>query len=341
METTTIGLDIAKRVFQAHGVDGAGKAVLRRKLRRAAVLAFFKKLPPCLVGIEACSTAHHWAREIRALGHEVRLMPASYVKPYVKRGKTDAADAEAICEAVTSAPTEGRSRWADDALRAGQDRRAASRADAAPDARPAGAAADHAGERLARAYGGTRHHRAPGDRARGGPGGRAGGGERGECAGPGVGPITASAIVATAQTSGFATATDPAQFHSARHFAAWIGLVPKQNSSGAKQRQGGISKQGDRTLRRLLVLGATAVIRHARTKPRAEAGWLKGLPDRRPAKLAAVAQANRTARTVWALLVRGGTYRGPTAGQAAAAQGLTRSPPAVAAADGAARAMVA
>jgi transposase len=101
MEITTIGLDIAKRVFQAHGADVTGKAVLRRKLQRAEVLTFFASLPPCLVGIEACSTAHHWAREISALGHEVRLMPASYVKPYVKRGKTDAADAEAICEAMT------------------------------------------------------------------------------------------------------------------------------------------------------------------------------------------------------------------------------------------------
>lgn len=101
MEITTIGLDIAKRVFQAHGVDASGKAVLRRKLQRSEVLAFFEGLPPCLIGIEACGTAHHWAREIKARGHEVRLMPASYVRPYVKRGKTDAADAEAICEAVT------------------------------------------------------------------------------------------------------------------------------------------------------------------------------------------------------------------------------------------------
>src|SRR5215207_9736771 len=101
MEISTIGLDIAKRVFQAHGVDAQGRAVLRRKLQRAEVLAFFEKLPRCLVGIEACGTAHHWAREIAAFGHEVKLMPASYVKPYVKRGKTDAADAEAICEAVT------------------------------------------------------------------------------------------------------------------------------------------------------------------------------------------------------------------------------------------------
>ena len=128
---------------------------------------------------------------------------------------------------------------------------------------------------------------------------------------PGIGPITASAIVATV--------TAPTQLHSARQVAAWIGLVPKQNSSGAKQRQGGISKQGDRTLRRLLVLGAVAVIRHARSKPMAEAGWLKGLLERRPAKLAAVAQANKAARIIWALLARGETYRAPNAVQAAAA----------------------
>ena len=150
---------------------------------------------------------------------------------------------------------------------------------------------------------------------------------------PGVGPITASAVVATV--------TDPTQFHSARQFAAWVGLVPKQNSKGGKHRQGGISRQGDRTLRRLLVLGAVAVIRHARSKPTAEAGWLKGLLERRPAKLAAVAQANKTARVIWALLARGETCRAPKAVQAAAAQSVTSSPPAIAAADGAARAMMA
>ena len=127
---------------------------------------------------------------------------------------------------------------------------------------------------------------------------------------PGIGPITASAIVATI--------TDPTQFHSARQFAAWIGLVPKQNSSGGKQRQGGISKQGDRTLRRLLVLGATALIRHARTKTTPEVAWLKGVLERRPARLASVAQANKTARIVWAVLTRGESYRAPAFAHAAA-----------------------
>ena len=357
MEITTIGLDIAKRVFQALGADATGKAVLRRKLQRAEVLAFFASLPPCLVGIEACSTAHHWAREIRALGHKVRLMPASYVKPYVKRGKTDSADAEAICEAVTRPSY---------ALRADQDRGAASGADAAPDTRPAGSATDHAGECAARAHGRAGHHRPARHRPRGRsrrerfwarmkpscrslPDTRSAAwlrswrhlGERvKEIEGailawhkdneasrrlatiPGIGPITASAIVATV--------TDPTQFHSARQFAAWIGLVPKQNSSGGKERQGGISKQGDRYLRRLLVLGgaakgsaclgtwngcggATAVIRHARTKVTAETAWLRGVLDRRPVRLASVAQANKTARIVWALLARGESYRAPAA----------------------------
>ena len=128
---------------------------------------------------------------------------------------------------------------------------------------------------------------------------------------PGIGPITASAIVASI--------TDPTQFRSGRHLAAWIGLVPRQNSSGGKERQGGISKQGDRTLRRLLVLGATAVIRHARTRSVPEASWLKGLLDRRHAKIVAVAQANKTARIVWALLTRGGTYRASATVQATTA----------------------
>jgi transposase len=345
MKITTIGLDIAKRVFQAHGVDEAGRAVLRRKLQRPEVLAFFSTLPPCLVGIEACGTAHHWARKIRALGHEVRLMPASYVKPYVKRGKTDAADAEAICEAVTR-PTmrfvpvktpeqqavlmlhrtrdllvrqrtmlvnalrghmaelgliapQGISRVADlVAVLLGENEEAMPVL-ARQALRGLAAELETLGERIeAVEVAILAWHK--GNEA-----------SRRLATIPGIGPITASAIVASI--------TDPTQFRSGRHLAAWIGLVPRQNSSGGKERQGGISKQGDRTLRRLLVLGATAVIRHARTRSVAEASWLRDLLERRPAKLAAVAQANKTARIVWALLVRGGTYRAPTAAQGAAA----------------------
>ena len=345
MEVTTIGLDIAKRVFQAHGVGGAGKAVLRRKLQRAEVLAFFEKLPPCLVGIEACGTAHHWAREIRALGHDVRLMPASYVKPYVKRGKTDAADAEAICEAVTRptmrfVPVKTAEQQAVLMLHRTRDLLVRQRTmlvnalrghmaelgiiASQGVARVADLVAVLMGEDTAhvpalarQALGGLAAElEALGNRVKEVEAAILAWHKDNEASRrlatiPGVGPITASAIVATV--------TDPTQFHSARQFAAWIGLVPKQNSSGGKQRQGGISKQGDRTLRRLLVLGAVAVIRHARSKPMAEAGWLKGLLERRPAKLAAVAQANKTARIIWALLVRGETYRGPTAEQAAVA----------------------
>ena len=344
MQVTTIGLDIAKRVFQAHGVDEGGRAVLRRKLQRAKVLTFFRGLSPCLVGIEACGTAHHWAREIGALGHEVRLMPASYVKTYVKRGKTDAADAEAICEAVTR-PTmrfvpiktpeqqavlmlhrtrdllvrqrtmlvnalrghmaelgiiapQGISRVTDlVAVLLGEDEKAMPML-ARQALRGLAAELETLGKRIEVIEAAilTWHK---GNEA-----------SRRLATIPGIGPITASAIVASI--------TDPTQFRTGRHLAAWIGLVPKQNSSGGKERQGGISKQGDRTLRRLLVLGATAVTRHARTKSATEATWLKGLLNRRPAKLVAVAQANKTARIVWALLTRGGIYRAPVAAQAIA-----------------------
>ncbi|MGG5823054.1 IS110 family transposase [Falsiroseomonas sp. HW251] len=335
MEITTIGLDIAKRVFQAHGVDAVGRAVLRRKLGRAEVLDFVRALPPCLVGIEACGTAHHWAREIRALGHEARLIPAAYVKPYVKRGKTDAADAEAICEAVAR-PTmrfvpvktseqqavlvlhrtrdllvrqrtavvnalrghlaefgfvapQGMSRVADLlAVLLGEDETTLP-----PLARQAlrGLAAEleALGKRVEEIEAAILVWHKESDAS------------RRLAAVPGIGPITASAIVATVG--------DVSNFASARHFAAWIGLVPKRNSTGGKPRQGGISKAGDRYLRRLLVLGATAVIRHTRIKARE--GWLAELIERRPTMVAAVAQANKTARIVWALLARGDSYRPP------------------------------
>ena len=345
MEATTIGLDIAKRVFQAHGADASGKAVLRRKLQRPEVLKFFASLPRCLVGIEACSTAHHWAREITALGHEVRLLPASYVKPYVKRGKTDAADAEAICEAVTRptmrfAPIKTAEQQAILMLHRTRDllvRQRTMLVNAlrghmaefgviAPKgiSRVAGLVAAILGEdettlpKLARRAlsGLAAELKVLGNRVKEIEVAILAWHKDNEASRrlttiPGIGPITASAIVATI--------TDPTHFHSARQLAAWIGLVPKQNSSGGKERQGGISKQGDRYLRRLLVLGATAVIRHARTKDTAEMAWLRAILDRRPVRLASVAQANKTARIVWALLTRGGTYRDAAASQAAAA----------------------
>jgi transposase len=335
MRVTTIGLDLAKRVFQAHGVDAAGRTVLRRKLQRGEVLAFFRELPPRLVGIEACSTAHHWAREIRGLGHEVRLMPASYVKPYVKPGKTDAVDAEAICEAVTRpnmrfVPIKSAEQQAALMLHRTRDLLVrqrtmlinALRGHMAEFGIIAPQGASRVGELVAllmdegeatlpalarqalRRLAGELHalerriaeieaailawHKEN---------------EVGRRLAtiPGIGPITASAIVATVG--------DAAQFGSARQLAAWIGLVPKQNSSGGKQRRSGISKQGDRYLRRLLVLGATALIRHARTKATPQAAWIRQLLERRPAKLVAVALANKTARIAWAVLAKRVDYR--------------------------------
>jgi transposase len=332
MEVTIIGLDIAKRVFQAHGVDAAGRAVLRRKLGRSELLDFFRALPRCLVGIEACGTAHHWAREIRALGHEVRLIPAAYVKPYVKRGKTDAADAEAICEAMgrptmrfvpiktpeqqavlvlhrtrdllirqrTMLVNALRGHMAEfgivarqgtggvgELLTTLQGKEAAGLPGLAKEALLGFAGEIEALERRAAEIEAAILTWHKGNEA-----------SRRLTTVPGIGPITASALVATVG--------EVSNFASARHFAAWIGLVPKQNSTGGKPRQGGISKAGDRYLRRLLVLGASAVVRHNRAK--AGEGWLADLIARRPTMVAAVAQANKAARIVWALLTRGGSY---------------------------------
>jgi transposase len=277
------------------------------------------------------------------LGHEVRLMPASYVKPYVKRGKTDAADAEAICEAVTRptmrfVPVKSAEQQAVLMLHRTRDLLVRQRTMLVNALRGhmselgiiapqgIGRVADLMAvlvdedttvvPALARQALGclAAELEAMGERVKAIEAAILAGHKNNEVSQrlvtiPGIGPITASAIVATI--------TEPSQFHSARQFAAWIGLVPKQNSSGGKQRQGGISKQGDRTLRRLLVLGATALLRHARTKTTPDVVSLKGVLERRPARLASVAQANKTARIIWALLTRGGSYRAPAATQAA------------------------
>lgn len=338
MEITTIGLDIAKRVFQVHGADAAGRAILRRKLQRNEVLAFFADLPGCLVGIEACGTAHHWAREIGALGHEVRLLPAAYVKPYVKRGKTDAADAEAICEAVTrpsmrAVPVKSADDQAALLLHRVRDLLVrqrtmlinAVRGHMAEFGSIAPQGAKRVGELVSLITGEdeaalpalarqalrmlTAELQALEQRIQGAEAAilawhKDHEASRRLAAIPGIGPITASAIVATVG--------DASQFRSARHFAAWIGLVPKQHSSGGKQRQGGISKQGNPYLRRLLVVGATAVIRHAsgRLAATPSGAWAKSLLERRPARLVSVALANKTARIAWALLTKAETYRG-------------------------------
>jgi transposase len=334
METiTTIGLDLAKNVFQVHGIDAAGKAVLRRKLRRGEVLDFFAALPRALVGMEACGGAHFWARELGRLGHGVRLMPPSYVKPYVKRGKTDAADAEAICEAVTRptmrfvpAKTEAqqaslvelrvrdmlvrqrtqtvnalRSHLAEYGIVAAQGRKVAELIGVVRDAedrRLPGltreALLELVGqiealeERVAQLDGRMVRHAREDETA------------RRLATIPGIGAVTATALGGLV--------SDPQGFASARHFAAWLGLTPKPHSSGGKARLGGISKQGNPMLRRLLVLGAAARLRHAKRDPEGQE-WTGRLLARRPFKVAAVALANKMARIAWALLTRGGTYR--------------------------------
>ena len=330
---TTIGLDIAKNVFQVHGVDADGVAVIRQRLTRGRMLKFFAKLPPCLVGIEACGSSHYWARELVALGHNVKLMPAQYVKPYVKRGKNDAADAEAICEAVTrptmrfvgiKSPEQqsammlhrvrlilNRQRTQlSNALRAhlsefgivsrnGIEQLLDVIADPTDERLPADARVCL--EMLAAQLRIVKEQILENDRrilasARETELGR----RLMEI--PGVGPLLASAIVATVP--------DPAIFRSGRNLAAWIGLVPRQNSSGGKERLGGITKAGHQYLRQMLIVGAMAVVRYAERNG-AKRPWLVQLLARRKAKVAAVALANKNARMIWAMMASGERYREP------------------------------
>jgi len=334
MKITTIGLDLAKSVFQAHGVDADGATILVKRLHRKQMIPFFTKLPPCLIGVEACATAHHWARTLSAMGHEVKLMPPSYVKGYVKRGKSDALDAEAICEAVrrptmrfvpvktveqqgvlmahrtrsllvrqrTMAANALRAHLAEFGLVADQGVanlvKLAETAFAAEEVLPT--YARRALEILIRRLAELTEEIAILDREL-----RAWhvGNEdsRRLATIPGVGVITATAIAATV--------TDPDQFRSARQFAAWLGLTPQQHSTGGKRRLGGISKQGDRYLRRLLVVGATAVMRHARNKETPMAAWVRELLEKKPFRLVSVALANKLARIAWVVLTRGEIYR--------------------------------
>lgn len=333
----TIGLDLAKSVFQVHGIADDGNVVVRRALRRSQVLDFFRGIDACLVGIEACASSHYWANAIRQLGHTVRMMPPTYVKAYVKRNKTDAADAEAICEAV-SRPTmrfvpiktldeqaacmvlrtrelfvRQRSQTANAmrahmaelgiiaatgmtsiaklilVLRDAEDTRlpVAARAALLEMAEQiemltariekldtkivATAKADETARRLTSI--------------------------------PGVGPIIAATVRATIH--------DPAAFQTGHDLAAWIGITPRANSSGGKERRGRISKQGNKQLRTLLIVGATSILKQARRGVKLSP-WIVSLMARRPYKVVAVALANKIARTIWALLVKGGTYQTPT-----------------------------
>ena len=268
MTITIMGLDLAKSVFQVHGIDEDGNAVLVKKLHRKQMLPFFSKLPPCLIGVEACGTAHYWARTLAAMGHEVRLIPPSYVKAYVKRGKSDTLDAEAICEAV---------------------QRPTMRFVPVKSVEQRGILMTHRARSLlvrqrTMLANALRAHMA----------------ELGFVANPGLGTITATAIAATV--------TDAEQISSGRQFAAWLGLTPQQHSTGGKTRLGDISKQGDRYLRRLLVVGATAVMRHVKDKPTPMADWIRKLSEKKPFLLVSVALANKLARIAWVVLTRKEAY---------------------------------
>jgi transposase len=332
----TIGLDIAKSVFQVHGIDGEGQVVVQKRLTRRKLLPFFEGLSPCLVGLEACAAAHHWGRELSKLGHDVRLMPPSYVKPYVKRQKNDAADAEAICEAVqrpTMRFVEIKSRdqqsvmtlhrvrlllirqrvqlsnairghMAEYGLVAAVGRNGLAQLiaiigdhddDCIPEVARASLAVLVAQLNLVNEQILEMDRRVR-------TSARSTEVSRRLMEVPGVGPLLASAIVATVP--------DPGAFKSGRSLAAWIGLVPRQNSSGGKDRLGSITKKGDRYLRQLLVAGALAVIRYAQ-RYGTRRPWLVQLLARRKTKIAAVALANKMARMIWAMMMSGERFREP------------------------------
>ena len=334
MTIIRIGLDTAKHVFQVHGIDENERVRLRQQVRRGEMEKFFAKLAPTRIGLEACGASHHWARVLRALGHEVVLLPPQYIKPYLKRGKNDALDAEAICEAMSRpsmrfVPVKSAEQQAALMLLKTRDLLVkqrtmlinAMRGHAAEFGVVAAKGPFKVGELLQRAHAEAAqvpalaldmlrllasqldalevklkiiearliawYKQDPVS----------------QCLAtqPGIGPISAVSFALKV--------TDPKAFGSGRHFAAWLGLSPKENGTGGRSRPGRISRQGDESLRRLLVLGATAVVQFA--KPGRASPWLINLLARRPRKLAAVALANKMARILWAMMVSGELYRRP------------------------------
>ncbi|MCF3948687.1 IS110 family RNA-guided transposase [Acidiphilium iwatense] len=335
MNTIMIGLDIAKSVFQVHGEDASGTVVLCKRLGRPSMESFFAKLPPATIGIEACGSSHHWGRVLSGLGHTVRLLPAAYVKPFVKRNKTDARDAAAICEAMqrpgmrfvtlksceqqaargietardllvrqrTQLMNAMRGMLAEFGVVAAQGLRGFAVLRDIIDAGDAAIptilhpalrgllaqwrAASEQVEALEAQL--VRHAQADPTMRR-------------LMTVPGIGPLTAHAIVAAIG--------DGRQFGSARDFAAWVGLTPREQQSANKRRLGHISRKGDPGVRRLLTHGASAVMRQVRAGPQRGTAWMYGILARRPVKVAVVAQAAKTARIAWAILRSGETYRG-------------------------------
>jgi len=332
-----VGIDTSKAVFTLHGIDQHDRPVLRINLRRAQMIPFFKRLPPTVIALEACGGSHYWARELTGSGHTVRLIPPQYVKPYVKRGKNDRNDAEAICEAagrpgMHCVPAKSVAQQAQGMVLKVRETLIGQRIALINTVR------GHAAEFGIIAGKGTgqivpllsaieQDTAIPSEAA-----------EMFKLLGqqiagldarikevdtklnaahkaselsqrlvtiPGVGPITALTM---------AVEIDPAMFESGRHLAAWAGLTPKERSTGGKQRMGGISRAGNERLRVLLVSGATSVINVARRPGSHQmTDWLRALLLRKPRKLAAVALANKIARTAWAMMKSGETYRRPSA----------------------------